>query len=159
VLPFTQGHACVLSHARALPYEPRHTLLSRGEAAFYRALRTAVQGRYLIAFKVRLADLVTCKEEAWDAGFGHMIARQHLDFVLCDWRSTDILLVIELDDRTHSAPRRRARDAFLNEALFAAGVPLLRFRAEARYDAASIADKITSFASKSIAARRQSSTR
>ncbi|MBI3837841.1 MAG: DUF2726 domain-containing protein [Planctomycetia bacterium] len=117
-------------------------MLSKGEAAFYRALRKAVHGRYLIAFKVRLADLVTCKEEAWEAGFGHMIARQHLDFVLCDWRSTDILLAIELDDRSHSLPRRKHRDSFLNETLSAASVPLIRFQAAARYDTEAISQTI-----------------
>jgi hypothetical protein len=127
---------------RRLPYKPRRTLLSRGEAAFYFALRAAVRGRYLIAFKVRLADLITCGDQAWEAGFGHLIARQHLDFVLCDYGSTDILLAIELDDRSHELTRRKNRDAFLNGALSAAGIPLVRFRASARYDPFTIANAI-----------------
>lgn len=124
---------------RRLPYKPRRSLLSRGEAAFYFALRVAVRGRFLIAFKVRLADLITCTEQAWEAGFGHMIARQHLDFVLCDWSSTDIVMAIELDDRSHNRRHRRTRDKFLNEALSSAGVPLVRFQAAAKYDATEIA--------------------
>lgn len=119
---------------RRLPYKPRHTLLSRGEAAFYFGLRAGVRGRYLIAFKVRLADLITCGEAAWKAGFGHMIARHHLDFVLCDHRSIDIRLAIELDDRSHDLLSRKRRDAFVNEALATAGIPLLRIQAAARYD-------------------------
>jgi very-short-patch-repair endonuclease len=71
-----------------------------------------------------------------------MIARQHLDFTLCDHGSTDILLAIELDDRSHELARRKNRDAFLNNALSAAGIPLLRFRAAARYDAVAIASAI-----------------
>lgn len=125
-----------------MPYKPRQTLLSRGEAAFYFALRAAVRGRYLIAFKVRLADLITCGDAAWEAGFGHMIARQHLDFILCDHGSTDILLAIELDDRSHELARRKRRDLFLNEALFVAGIPLLRFRASSRYDIDVLANAI-----------------
>ncbi|MBX9792580.1 MAG: DUF2726 domain-containing protein [Pirellulales bacterium] len=124
---------------RHLPYRPRRSLLSRGEAAFHRALCRAIRGRFLIAFKVRLADLITCTEQAWKEGFGHMIARQHLDFVLCDWSSTDIVMAIELDDRSHRRLRRKSRDSFLNEALSSAGVPLVRFKAAARYDAAEIA--------------------
>ncbi|MBX9787495.1 MAG: DUF2726 domain-containing protein [Pirellulales bacterium] len=116
--------------------------MSRGESAFYFALRAAVRGRYLIAFKVRLADLVTCGETAWKEGFGHLIARQHLDFVLCDWRSTNILLAIELDDRSHQLDHRKRRDAFLDQALSAAGIVLLRFQAAARYDAESLARTI-----------------
>jgi hypothetical protein len=121
---------------------PRQTLLSRGEAAFYFALRAAVRGRFLIAFKVRLADLITCGEAAWNAGFGHMIARHHLDFVLCDHGSTDIRLAIELDDRSHDLAVRKRRDVFVNEALSAAGIRLLRVQAAARYDANVLADAI-----------------
>ena len=129
---------------RHLPYKPRQSLLSRGEAAFYFALRAAVRGRYLIAFKVRLADLITCGDQAWEAGFGHMIARQHLDFVLCDWSSTDIVMAIELDDRSHRQQRRKSRDTFLNEALSSAGVSLVRVRAAAKYDVTDIARIIDS---------------
>lgn len=67
-----------------LPYRRRGPLLARGEAALYRVLRKAVAERYQIAFKARLADLVTCSEAAWEKGFGHFIACQHVDFVLCD---------------------------------------------------------------------------
>lgn len=117
-----------------LPYKTRHSLLSRGEAAFHRALRTAVQGKYLVAFKVRLADLITCGPTAWNDGFGYLIATHHLDFVLCDHRSARILLAIELDDRSHDKPKRKRRDTFINDALSAAGIPLLRIQAAAKYD-------------------------
>lgn len=117
-------------------------MLSRGEVAFYFALRAAVRGRFLIAPKVRLADLITCGDDAWKSGFGHMIARHHLDFVLCDHCSTDIRLAIELDDRSHDAPHRKRRDAFVNEALAAAGIRLLRIQAASRYDVPAISDAI-----------------
>jgi hypothetical protein len=130
--------------ARKLPYKPRPTLLSRGEAAFFFALRAAVRGRYLIAFKVRLADLITCGESAWKEGFGHMIARHHLDFVICDFQTTDIRLAVELDDRSHDRPARKKRDAFVNEALAAAGIPLLRIQAAASYDPSSLAEAVES---------------
>jgi very-short-patch-repair endonuclease len=68
-----------------------------------------------------------------------MIARHHLDFVLCDHRSTNIRLAIELDDRSHDLASRKRRDAFVDEALTAAGVRLLRFQAAARYDTQLIA--------------------
>ncbi|MBX3412598.1 MAG: DUF2726 domain-containing protein [Pirellulales bacterium] len=121
-----------------MPYFKRGPLLSRGEMAFYRVLRKAVGRRFHIAFKVRLADLVTCSEQAWAAGFGHMIARHHIDFVLCDYRSMDVVAAIELDDRSHRKPCRRRRDAFLAETLFAASIPLIRICAAAWYDASLI---------------------
>lgn len=128
---------------RSLPYRRRGPLLSRGEVAFYRVLRKAVGSQYHVAFKARLADLVTCSERAWDEGFGHMIARHHVDFVLCDFRTTEVVAAIELDDRSHAKPNRRRRDEFLDNSLSAAGIPLIRFPASAWYNAPSIADTIS----------------
>jgi hypothetical protein len=71
-----------------------------------------------------------------------MIARQHLDFVLCDRETTDVLLAIELDDRSHRKLARKRRDRFLTGALNAAGIPLLRVRAAARYDSRELAAMI-----------------
>lgn len=83
-----------------LPYVARVQLLSRGEMAFFRALRSAIGREYLITFKVRAADLLSCGEESWKAGFGYMVARHHLDFVVCDQRDSGILAAIELDDNS-----------------------------------------------------------
>lgn len=127
---------------RLLPYRNRGPLLSRGELFFYLALRRAVAGGVIITFKVRLADLVTCNDADWDAGFGHMIARHHLDFVLCDRETTEVLLAIELDDRSHRKVARKRRDHFVTGALKAAGIPLLRVRAAGRYDSRELAAMI-----------------
>ncbi len=125
-----------------LPYRVRGPLLSRGEQAFFWALRAAVGTRYLIAFKVRVADLLDCSAAAWEAGHGHRIARHHVDWVLCDPDSTLPLAAIELDDRSHDLPARRRRDQFLDAAFGAAGLPLIRFRAQARYQLSIIRQSI-----------------
>lgn len=107
-------------------------------------LRKAVAQRYHVAFKARLADLVTCSDAAWDRGYGHLIARQHVDFVLCDYRTTEVLVAIELDDKSHAKLARRRRDRFLDEALGAASIPLVRFAAAARYEFETIRSVIDS---------------
>jgi hypothetical protein len=129
---------------RALPYRRRGPLLSQGEAAFYRVLRKAIAQRYHVAFKARLADLVTCSDAAWENGYGHLIARQHVDFVLCDYRTTEVLVAIELDDKSHAKLARRRRDRFLDEALGAASIPLVRIAAAARYEIEEIRSVIES---------------
>lgn len=131
---------------RQLPYRRRGPLLTQGEAAFYRVLLLAIGRRYHVAFKARLADLVTCSEKAWESGFGHMIARHHVDFALCDYRTMDVVAVIELDDRSHARKCRRRRDRFLGEVLEAAGIPLVRIRAASRYGAGEVAESIASAA-------------
>ena len=112
----------------------RKTLLSRGEAAFHRALCDAVEGRWLVMCKVRLADIVSCSSADWLRGHGGKISQKHLDFVLCDAGTSAIVLAVELDDRTHDAPERRARDSFVDEVLATAGVRLLRVRARSEYE-------------------------
>ncbi|MBX7165936.1 MAG: DUF2726 domain-containing protein [Pirellulales bacterium] len=105
-------------------------------------LRLAIGGKYHVAFKVRLADLITCSDRDWQAGFGHLIARHHIDFVVCDYRTTEVLAAIELDDRSHEKASRRRRDAFVDEALAVSAIPLLRIQAASWYNPTALASAI-----------------
>lgn len=121
-----------------LPYSSRRTLLSKGEVAFFGPFTRAVAGRYLIMCKVRLADIVTCSDVDWQTGFGGAISQKHVDFVLCEGRTTRVVAAIELDDRTHERADRRRRDDFLNRVLVASGIALIRFPTQAFYSVARI---------------------
>ena len=116
------------------PYERRGVLLSPAEISFLRSLQVAVRDDWLIFSMVRLADIIkvrarTRKFQSWNS----RIQGKHLDFVLCDVETLDVKLAIELED---TAPGRGPRDRFLNSALAAAGVPLLRVRALDKYETA-----------------------
>jgi very-short-patch-repair endonuclease len=121
-----------------LPYFSRKTLLSQGEKAFYHALARSIPQGVTIAAKVRLADLIDCAAEARKAGFFSRISQKHVDFVLIDFSSTALLLVIELDDQTHRQRRAMENDAFKDRALAAAGIPILRVAAKSSYNLAEI---------------------
>lgn len=116
-----------------LPYRSRETLLSRGEAAFFEPLQRALNGEFLIMSKVRLADLVSCSATEWRGGHGGAISQKHVDFVLCDPKTTRFILAIELDDRTHEREDRKRRDLFMDEVLSTVRIPLLRVRARSHY--------------------------
>lgn len=137
-----------------LPYSTRGTLLSRGEAAFFHVLSEVASSRWLIACKVRLADVVTCKEQDWLQGHGGAISQKHLDFVLCDPTDSSIELAIELDDRSHDAPDRKKRDRFMDQVLVTAGIRLLRVRARSAYHPAFISRLLNSALSLSPEALR-----
>ena len=130
------------SRLRRLPYFPRQFLLSKGELAFYRAMCQALPPRVLVSFKVRLSDIINCPGGAWKQGFGAKISQKHLDFVVVDAATTAIRFVVELDDRTHRRRDRRDRDAFVDAALAAAGVPIVRVPAAASYDPAWLRDAL-----------------
>ncbi len=121
-----------------LPYERRGVLLSPPEIQFLRALQLASREDWLIFSMVRLADIIkvrprTRKYQSWNS----RIQGKHLDFVLCDLETLDIKLAIELDDAAPAAGRGR-RDRFVNTALAAAGVPLLRVKVQEKYETAAL---------------------
>lgn len=128
-----RGERSPTVESRAHPYRRRRALLSRGELAFYHVLRRAVAGRWTISVKPRLADVVWCPRAQWRTAVGARVAQKHLDFVLYDNDTTEIVLAVELDDRSHARRERRLRDAFLDEVLAGCKVRFLRVRAQAFY--------------------------
>lgn len=127
--------------ASRLPYYSRECLLSRGEMAFYRVLVRALPPGLIVCPKVRLADL-NCPGDAWRQGFGGRIAGKHVDFVLAHAGTLGIRMVIEPDDRSHARSDRRERDTFIDRALEAAGIPILRVPAASQYNARALAGRL-----------------
>ena len=125
----------------SLPYVSRTHLLTAGERRFYhQGLASAIGDRYLISFKVRLADVITA--ENWESKHGRRIAQKHLDFVLMTPKTTRIVAAIELNDASHDASSRQLRDEFLFQALHSAGIPLISFRVYRAYDFQKIRHRI-----------------
>lgn len=124
------------------PYHAKGTLLSAAELHFFRTLEQAMTAEQMVAPKVRLGDVINCSGADWNKGHGPRISAKHLDFVIIDRLTSRILLAIELDDKSHDLPARKERDAFLNNALQAAGVPLLRIPAASAYDVAPLKNNI-----------------
>jgi hypothetical protein len=62
--------------------------------------------------------------------------------VLCDRNAVRPLLAIELDDSSHNRADRKARDAFVDSALKAAGLPIIHVPASASYNAKKLAAAI-----------------
>ena len=119
-----------------LPYCRKDYLLSKAERSFFGVLRTAVGDRYLIFAMVRLADLVYIRRGTRTRqSYFNRIQSKHIDFVLCDPKSVRPLLAIELDDSSHAHKDRKDRDSFVDAALDAAGLPLLRVPARGEYNA------------------------
>ena len=123
-------------------YRPRHFLLTKNEAAFFRVLKTLVADRYQVSCKVRLADIATCDEADWNRGHANRISQKHIDFVLNCPEFSRIVAAIELDDSSHEAPERRSRDAFLNRLFWQIGVRLIRVPAKWDYDFDAVAGQL-----------------
>ena len=98
-----------------LPYEMNETILTERERAFYRILKPIADKLKLqICPKVRVADIVSIKKGTrdWQKWF-NKIRSKHVDFLLCDY-DMNIVLLIELDDRSHETDRAKKNDALKN---------------------------------------------
>jgi hypothetical protein len=142
---FGLGGGASPTAAKPLPYKRKDYLLSRAERSFFGVLQQAVGSDYLIFAKIRVADLLWMpKGTQGRQGHFNRIQAKHIDFVLCDRDSVRPLLAIELDDSSHVADHRSSRDAFVNEALRTAGLPLLRIPCKAGYNVNTLTEQLRS---------------
>lgn len=124
-------------------YKRAEYLFTGPEFKFYKALTDAIQGRYNIMVKVRLADIIEVDEYAKDRRkkFNY-IAQKHCDFLLCERESMRPLLFIELDDSTHQQRDRQERDRFVDKVCKSAGMPIHHIPVARDYPAAGLLDGI-----------------
>lgn len=109
------------------PYFKKKTLLNEKEQVLFHRLIEAIPDHYVMA-QVRLADIVGVKKsDSWQAWF-NKISRKSVDFVICN-KSFVVLACIELDGNTHEQEDRQKADNSKDEALNAAGVPIVRIDA------------------------------
>ena len=121
---------------KSFPYQSKVYLLSKAERSFLGVLEQVVGAHYRIMVQVSLEDVIVVKKGLDNKS--RLVARnriqsKHLDFVACDPNDLSIKFAVELDDSSHKRADRRERDAFLDQAMKAAGVPLHRFEAKRSY--------------------------
>jgi len=109
-----------------LPYRLRDNFLTPAELSYYGVLRSVIGPRAAICTKVRLADILFVARPHENRAFFNRIAQRHVDFLLCESSTMQPVLAIELDDSSHARPDRVDSDEFLDTALEAASLPLLR---------------------------------
>jgi len=129
------------------PYQSKDVLCSPAERSFMGALDKILEKSYRVFAKVRLADIVDIQKglsaSARQSAFNR-ISGKHIDFLVCNANDLSIIGAIELDDKTHRAKGRQERDQFLDKTLEAAGVPLLRIKAQSAYSIKEISSGLDS---------------
>jgi len=121
------------------PYERRGVMLGPAEINFFRTLQSAVREDWIILSMVRLTDVIkvrpkTRQHQIWQS----RIFGKHLDFVICDYETMEVKLAIELEDPLQRRTEKSARNRFVNTALTAAGLPLLRVKVEEKYETSAV---------------------
>lgn len=110
------AHVEIEPEPELFPYKKKY-LLTKNEWNFYKELKkVADKYNFTILAKVRIADIVDVEnglsKSDWAKYFGK-IKSKHVDFVLCNPENLYIILLIELDDKSHEKEQRQKRDAFI----------------------------------------------
>ncbi|NLP25930.1 MAG: DUF2726 domain-containing protein [Clostridiales bacterium] len=111
-----------------LPYVKK-TLLSKNELRFYEKLRQITKKYDVhILSKIRMADIVEVKKglkrEEWSKYF-NKIKSKHVDFALAEPDTLEILVLIELDDKSHAQKDRIERDIFVDKVYSVTNIPII----------------------------------
>lgn len=118
-------------------YQSVPGLFTPAEQLFLSSLEIALDGVPVKIYgKVRIADIIKVRpglERGDYSGAFSKIRSKHVDFVLAHPLTTAPLLVIELDDSTHDQHERKVRDAFVDEAMYQAKIPILHVPLRKRY--------------------------
>ena len=128
------------------PYIRESALLTTYEQSFHRALLRVLDDQYQVYPKVGLATILSIDPELPDRSLGaarERIEREIVDFALCERDGTGILGVIQLDPYTHQPDGRRRFDTFIDQALKAAGVPVVRMPIKENYSEQELRIEIT----------------
>ncbi len=120
----------VLKHddTRDYPYRSKGTLLRGQEGAFFNALRAAVGDHAVVFAKVNMSSLVSPKDiknkkQLFVAS--NRISRSYFDYVICDPRTLEPRVILELDDGKPLNKGKAERQKLLIHVCKTANLPLI----------------------------------
>ncbi len=109
-------------------YKKRGAVLNMNEGAFFNALRTAVGEHGVVLAKVNMATLITPaktkNKKHWYIAYNR-ISKSYFDFVVCDARTLEPRVVIELDDGKALRQGKVEREKLLIQVCKSANIPLI----------------------------------
>lgn len=115
-------------------YRKQKYLLSKTELNFYKFLLQSLPSNITVMCKVRLADLISPNVSSKEYIYAfNKIKSKHIDFVLIDNQTSEILYAIELNGGSHLLNKRILRDKFLKNLLKEVDIPFLIVPVEIKY--------------------------
>ena len=115
-----------------LPYRLREKFLSATELALFRALQDMAGNHYVICPKVSLNDIFFIVRPNENVHFFNKIFRKHVDFMLCDPKTFQPSIGIELVKPVSKSETREA-DQFMEDLFLSAGIPLVHVPSTEKY--------------------------
>lgn len=117
------------------PFIVKRPLTTPEQVLYFRLVETLPD--QVILAQVQLSRFLGVKKGHDYQAWINRVNRMSADFVVCA-KDASVLAVIELDDSSHDRPGRQDADARKEKALTAAGIRLIRWRATALPDIATI---------------------
>lgn len=108
-------------------YKKKGPLLSGHESAFYNALTSAVGQHGVVMAKVNLSNVLTplaTDKKQWFIA-NNRIAKSYFDFVVCDPRTLEVRVAIELDNGKELDKGKVDRQKLLIHVCKSASIPLI----------------------------------
>lgn len=133
------------------PYYAK-TVLSQPEQALYHRLVAALPEHIVLA-QVQLSRVLGVKKGFDLNAWSNRINRMSYDFLVCQ-KDFGVIVVIELDDRSHEKAPRIETDRKKNRATAAASIPLIRWQVSALPDETSIRQALAKHIHPSSSERR-----
>ena len=131
------------THDNPLPYGKRDHFLSVAEISFYHVLKNVLGDDIELLCKVRLGDLFYVQRPHENKAARNRIDRKHIDFVLCESKTMNPVLGVELDDSSHERESRKKRDQFVDEVFKKTGLPILHIKAARGYVPEDVAREVS----------------
>jgi hypothetical protein len=119
-----------------LSFDTRDTLFSPAERSFLGVLEQSLNSRFRVFGKVRLGDLIKPAKGLSNSKRTTAMNKsnqKHVDYVICSASDLSVIGVVELDDQSHGREDRAGRDAFVDQALATAKIPIAHFSAKRTY--------------------------
>lgn len=124
---FIQKYVIRQESSKEYTYKKKGVLLNASESTFYHALRAAVGDHGVVLAKVNMANVIApgkLKKKSQFAAYNR-IAKNHFNFIVCDARTLEPRVIIELDDGKPLAKNKLERQKLLLHVCQSANIPLI----------------------------------
>ncbi|WP_372761729.1 DUF2726 domain-containing protein [Pseudoalteromonas sp.] len=118
------------------PFTRKHSVFTQVESAFLTLLERAVGDQYKIISRVKLIDVIDCKQGLSAKSKRAAMAKakhKQLDYVLVDKEKMTVVAAVDLVNNSNKDGHKAQRDWFVSGALESAGIPHIRMKVKAGY--------------------------
>lgn len=114
--------------SKSYAYQRKGAVLTPAESTFYQALKAAVGDHGVVLTKVSMAQVVApakgLKKKQWFIA-NNRVARSQFNYLVCDARTLEPRVVVELDDGKSLSKPKIEREKLLMQVCKTAGIPLI----------------------------------